>query len=660
MSKAMWIWYYGDFEIYHNMNLSLDRTERGATVPVFWTVYDCNRAVRFRKMVNILKEEAISVIADGEAIISLDGERNNKKTLLIPKGEHEIQIVVYNKSGIPAVFVEGDTIKSDETWQADNTLTFYGGKFKDVGFWNLYNKEEKPTDYKLPSKNVNFETLSENEREKVFDFGKETFIRLYVKDSNIGNKIKIYCGESLEEVNSDEECVIQRELIINGKEQELPACACRYIRIAGEFNGDVKAYYEYLPKEFKGDIKTDCGLINDIYDVSKYTYDLTSRLFFLDGIKRDKWVWAGDAFQSSLFDYYSCFDKDVIKRTLIALRGNRSLEHHINGIVDYTLLWIITIGIYLLYTDDKKFIEDNYENIISVIEFCIGSENDMGFLETREDIWTFVDWADMEKGGALCAIQILYAKALKYAGEFAGIAGDFKRQSTMIKKALGLKDKIMNIFWNEEEGGFVTTFDNGAKSEQIRRHANIFAIIFDFADEKIKDKIINNVLLNDSIPQITTPYFKLYELEAFCKTGNFELVLNRIKEYWGGMLDMGATSFWEEFDKNKSYEKNLEMYEHPFDKSLCHAWGAGPLYILGRYFAGIYPVKNGFKKFVVKPELGGLKFLCASIPVNNGSVYIEIEDNYIYAKSSISGGELMYRGKKYILEKGKAVILNDK
>jgi hypothetical protein len=29
------------------------------------------------------------------------------------------------------------------------------------------------------------------------------------------------------------------------------------------------------------------------------------------------------------------------------------------------------------------------------------------------------------------------------------------------------------------------------------------------------------------------------------------------------------------------------MYGRPFGKSLCHAWGASPIYLLGKYYLGV-------------------------------------------------------------------------
>ena len=65
---------------------------------------------------------------------------------------------------------------------------------------------------------------------------------------------------------------------------------------------------------------------------------LTTREFFIDGIKRDRWVWSGDAIQSYLMNYYLFFDNETVKRTIWLLRGKDPVTSHSNTTVSYTHL----------------------------------------------------------------------------------------------------------------------------------------------------------------------------------------------------------------------------------------------------------------------------------------------------------------------------------
>lgn len=108
--------------------------------------------------------------------------------------------------------------------------------------------------------------------------------------------------------------------------------------------------YEYVPVTYRSSFQCSDPKINEIYEMSLYTLHLNTREFFLDGIKRDRWVWSGDAYQAFLMNYYSFFDLDVTRRTLVALRGKDPLTMHINTILDYSLYWFISLYDYYMYT----------------------------------------------------------------------------------------------------------------------------------------------------------------------------------------------------------------------------------------------------------------------------------------------------------------------
>jgi alpha-L-rhamnosidase len=635
-NKEKWIWYFGDFEIHHHMKLSLSRRERGSIVPTFWKVYDCNRLVKFEKTVTLEQGEHIEITMDGVGYLQLGRERyKTDKPIYLEKGEHRLSIVVGNQTGIPALRVKGNTVFSDESWLADAL----DGRLVGVGYMDNIPADVKPSDYELPTERIEYQSIQETEKGRVYDFGRETYIKPVFKIPEPGCPVHVVFGESLDEVMSDTDAVVYEDVALGLGRVELPATACRYIRIVSELAPEgVYGLYEYLPLESRGNFTCSDEDINKIYEISDYTLRLNSRLFYLDGIKRDVWVWGGDAYQSFFFNYYCHYDKSIIQRTLLALRGGDPIVSHVNTIVDYSLYWLISLSDYCLYTGDYDFIRKVYDKAVSLMDFCQTRENGHGLLEGYRTDWTFVDWADMEKHGALCVIQILYCKALESMAKCAQICDDPKRAKDYLAKSEELGGKIVDLYWREELGAFVTTFSDGKASDQVRRHANLFAIIFGIADSRMTDKILQHVIKNDNIPAITTPYFKFYELEALCRAGEIESVTETIRSYWGGMLAEGATSFWEEYDPNMQGAEHYAMYGKPFDKSLCHAWGASPLYLLGRYFLGVRPLEDGYASFEVCPNNGGLDVIKGTVPVNDGSISVESDGKTVNIQTDVAGG----------------------
>jgi hypothetical protein len=180
----------------------------------------------------------------------------------------------------------------------------------------------------------------------------------------------------------------------------------------------------------------------------------------------------------------------------------------------------------------------------------------------------------------------------------------------------------------------------------VTRYTNIFAIFFDYLNDSQKMGVKNNVLLNDKIQKITTPYMRFYELEALCTLGEHDYVLQQIRDYWGGMLQLGATSFWEEFNPDTQGEEHYEMYGRPFGKSLCHSWGASPIYLLGKYYLGVKPTGPGYKEYIIEPNLGDLEWMDGVVPTPNGEIKVYISKNEIKVRADEGVGTLRIKSKK--------------
>jgi hypothetical protein len=154
------------------------------------------------------------------------------------------------------------------------------------------------------------------------------------------------------------------------------------------------------------------------------------------------------------------------------------------------------------------------------------------------------------------------------------------------------------------------------------------------------------VLLNDNIQKITTPYMRFYELEALCAMGEQDYVLKQMKDYWGGMLKLGATSFWEEYNPTKSGADVYAMYGRPFGKSLCHAWGASPIYLLGKYYLGVKPLTAGYNTWIAEPNLGGLKWMEGTVPMPDGNIKMYVSTTEIKIKGDNGTGTLRIKSKR--------------
>jgi hypothetical protein len=111
------------------------------------------------------------------------------------------------------------------------------------------------------------------------------------------------------------------------------------------------------------------------------------------------------------------------------------------------------------------------------------------------------------------------------------------------------------------------------------------------------------------------------------------------------MLKLGATSFWEEYNPAKSGAEHYAMYGREFGKSLCHAWGASPLYLLGKYYLGVKPTAPGYTKYVVEPNLGGLEWMQGKVPTPQGEIELYVSRGQVKIKGATGEGTIKLKSK---------------
>ncbi|MCL2527261.1 MAG: alpha-rhamnosidase [Defluviitaleaceae bacterium] len=656
-----WMWYPGDFEIHHSLKLHCRREERGFIWPAFWKLDDCWHNVIFRKKVQINHPATIKVSGTGVGYLEIGTKRYHyNETAILTPGEYSLLVMAVKMDGLPAIFVAGggpckDAITSADGWEVTHLIgetgRLDGPGWKPVGHNTMYMCEnDNPEIFKFE-----YETIKPIAQRKIdegilYDFGRQTFGKLVFENIAPGPAMQVFYGESETEALDTALSYISDQVPENVSDYTMIPRAFRYIAVkdAGRSH-TLTADYEFLPLEYNGKFQCSDEMLNRIWDVAAYTFHLNSREFFLDGIKRDRWVWSGDAYQSYLINYYLFFDRDIVKRTTIALRGKDPVEQHINTIMDYTFYWIIGVADYYRFTGDVAFVGEIWPKMKTMLDFILSRLNSDGLAEGLPGDWIFIDWHTyLDKTGPLCAEQMLLARALESAAVCAGLIG--QDGSLYQAKADELRNTLDILYWDKKQGAYIDSFASGGFN--VTRHANIFAILHGFAKGDKVQTIIDKVLKNDAIPQITTPYFKFYELEVLCATGETQAALNIMLDYWGGMLNLGATSFWEEYDPTQDFPEHYAMYGDKYGKSLCHAWGASPIYLLGRYFLGVSPTSDAYETFDVVPNLGGLEWMEGVVPVSGGEVNVYASKTCVKVCASVPGGTLVWNGERIPLPQG--------
>ncbi len=656
MIQPKWIWYPGDFEIYHSNLVHSRREDFGMEYPPVWMQYSPYPRVDCRKDIRCDEERTFVVHTNPGTIgmVTVSGYHRHfavNAPITLPAGDYSLHLRLYNTTGLPSCFIDDPYFGTDSSWKVSNGSANYV-QAADVPAYTAVDKT--PDAFAFSYQEIHPIAIEEIAGGMLYDFGKENFGPVCLSGLNPEDTVYVCYGESREEALDWDNAYVHQ--IVTGTETaHLVPRAFRYIHVRGTRDAEytLQAQYEYLPLQDVAEFSCDDPMVEKIWDVCAYTFHLNSREFFQDGIKRDRWVWSGDSYQSFMTNNYLYMDPEITKRTILALLGKPPYEQHVNTINDYTLYLIISLWDYYYSTGDAAFVKLYWPRFKALYNFVLERLDADGQMVQRTGDWIFIDWSPMDKSGPLCAEQILLWKTALSMAKLAALCGE--DTTVYSEQADELKRLIDERYWDEEKHAYIDCYTSGKCN--VTRHANIFAILYDFADADRKKLLMQHVLENDEITQITTPYFKFFELCARCSMGDLVSAQQLIASYWGGMIRDGATSIWEQYDPNAKGAEHYAMYDTLYGCSLCHAWGGGPIYLLGRYCLGVYATDIGYKSFCVEPNPGGYREIHGIVPLPQGLVRVDYKDGNLQVFTNCDGGTLRVNGESYMLCAGKTLEL---
>lgn len=651
---AQWIWYPGDYGLWWGNELQSQRLQWGGRLTPFWPMYAPETRVLFRKDgLDLATDEPLEVRFDGHAAFCYTDDKGVYHEsaaiggkFLLPKAAKKIEVKIQNTQRPPSIWVKGSTIVSDASWTVGWTTTWDMDDNVPVETSARFADPMTPPGlHRLPVKEKPPKWMKHHKGSHVIaDFGEETYGYLRLKDVKGTGAVKVIYAESEAEMMSEDLLTTERGALDGWEQIELSATpefrreiahGFRYVHVIpveGDVTvGSVTMDYEWKDVPVRGSFRCSDEELNRIWDVAVHTLELTCREVFIEGVKRDHWVWSGDAVQSFLMNYYVFGDYDGCRDTLWTLRGKDPVKCHLNRIMDYTFYWFDAIEKYRLYSGDANFARQVYPRMKSLIEFAISRLDDNGRPVDRKGDWMFVDWAPKRLpnyGGVVSFEQMLLVRALEATAGVARDIGAERDAEAYLSRAKKLRAEIVPRYWNAEKGALMhMIYNDGRVDPMLTRYPNMFGLFYGYFDETQRKSVVKNVMLNGDVMKIQTPYMRFYELESLCALGLQEDVLKEIKAYWGGMLKLGATSFWELYNPDESGARHYAMYGRRFGKSLCHAWGASPAYLFGKYFLGVTPTSPGFKTYDVKPNLGGLEWMEGDVPTPWGRIHVRADRN---------------------------------
>jgi alpha-L-rhamnosidase len=469
----------------------------------------------------------------------------------------------------------------------------------------------------------------------ILDFGKEYAGSLRILTHHVGGQnqghLRLRFGESFGECNS--EVGVKNSTNDHSPRDfavAMPGLSdlCfgesgfRYVRIDNlddypYYAQGIVLAYRHTNAPILGRFISDDATINQIFDVASRTATLCLQNGFLyDGIKRDRLVWSGDLFVEECSLAFLIGDLDAIHNSLTLCREGYPLPSWMNTIPTYSLWWIRNLATLYHHFGDLPYLQENVDYLQALLEQfdrTISPNGELDFAKALPaEMLYFVDWPTYETADAKAGCVSLFRLALRDACELL--------QALHVDDSLAkaMLTRLKRIPLKSAAARGLRALDNLAWGEK-------------------------NVEEKDGRGEGLSTFMAYFVCTSLSEQHESEKALSALKEYYGAMLEKGATTFFEDFDL--SWAKGRGIEEAPkegepslhgdfgrfcylgYRLSLCHGWASGPVPYLLESVAGIHFLDA--KHVEIRPSLGFLKSVEATVSSAYGPLSVSVKNGEI-------------------------------
>ncbi|WP_080905464.1 alpha-L-rhamnosidase C-terminal domain-containing protein [Parabacteroides sp. Marseille-P3160] len=468
----------------------------------------------------------------------------------------------------------------------------------------------------------------------LLDFGKEyqgsVQIAAAIREVKQAVRVRVRLGESVSEAMSEEGSTATNEHAVRDYVAYVPwlgtvevgESGFRFVRIDLLDKGvelpliAVRTAFKYRDIPYIGSFHSSDERLNQIWKTGAYTVHLNMQDYLWDGIKRDRLVWLGDLHPEVMTVNTVFGAQDVVKKSLDFGKNDTPLPGWMNGMCSYSLWWLIIQRDLYLYQGDLAYLREQQEYVKGLVSQII--RNIDGNKENLQGGGRFLDWPTSENPKVIHAgLQALTLMSMEAGEEIGNWLGD-RELADSCQKAV----QRLRLY--------------RPKHQDNKQAASLLALS-GLLDSKIADGIVSR-----KGAEGFSTFYGYYMLESLAQAGNYEDAMQIISDYWGGMLDLGATTFWEDLtysDLKKAARIDEIVPPGKYDihadggaycyvglrHSFCHGWASGPTSWLSRYVLGIRPLEPGFKKVEIRPHLGKLEWAEGTFPTPYGVIKVRHE-----------------------------------
>lgn len=393
---------------------------------------------------------------------------------------------------------------------------------------------------------------------------------------------------------------------------------------------EIRAIATYRDIPYKGSFRCSDERLNQIWQTGAYTVHLNLQEYLWDGIKRDRLVWIGDMHPevmtvNTVFGY-----NEAVPKSLDLTRNITPLPNWMNGISSYSIWWLLIQRDWFRYQGDWTYLQSQKDYLVGLLKVLISKVDASG--REHLDGMRFLDWPSNENPEAINAgLQALMVQAMKYGAELCSLLQEPELASTCLETEARLRKAAPLV---------IKPF-LALKKKPTEPGMKQAAALLAWAGLMDANEADKKYLSQEGGHGFST-FYGYYMLRSMALAGNYSGALDIIRSYWGAMLDMGATTFWEDFNLDwlpnaapidelvpagkKDIHGDFGAYCYKgFRHSLCHGWASGPTSWLTEYVLGVEVLEPDCRVLRIVPHLADLEWVEGTFPTPKGIVKIRHE-----------------------------------
>jgi len=404
---------------------------------------------------------------------------------------------------------------------------------------------------------------------------------------------------------------------------EIGSTGYRFVRIdlltpdMTAFLKEATAVFRYRDIPYKGEFRCSDDRLNEIWNVGAYTVHLNMQEYIWDGVKRDRLIWLGDMHpETSTISTVFGDDESFYASMDLAVK-QYPLPQWLNGMSAYSLWYLIIQYDWYMHNGNLDFIRKHGDYITGLVDLIDARVDEEGNDELGGG--RFLDWpSSSNTDGVWSGYRALMVWAMRDASKLCSLLGDKEhaQKASDIEKRLRKKIKDPN---------------------DLKQAAALMSIAGLMEPEAACTRYISV-----GGPKGFSTFYGYYMLEALAQAGRYAEAMDIISQFWGGMLDLGATTFWEDFNLDwthnagrideftpkdkKDIHGDFGAYCYPgYRHSFCHGWASGPTAWMSNHVLGVDILEPGCGKVRITPHLGNLEWAEGTYPTPKGGIHIRHE-----------------------------------